>query len=105
MISIDTLQAVDNGGGDSGCMTITLNRPVPYPAGEAASGPPVLDVVIPVYNEQDDLEPCVWQLPTPGAAELRQPGATAGQPGATGSGDHPPVNTSGQHISGAKDRG
>ena len=43
-------------------MTITLNRPAPYPAGEAASGPPVLDVVIPVYNEQDDLEPCVRQL-------------------------------------------
>ena len=43
-------------------MTITLNRPAPHPAGEAASGPPVLDVVIPVYNEQDDLEPCVRQL-------------------------------------------
>ena len=43
-------------------MTITLNRPAPYPVGEAASGPPVLDVVIPVYNEQNDLEPCVRQL-------------------------------------------
>jgi putative flippase GtrA len=43
-------------------MTITLNRPAPYPAGQAVSGPPVLDVVIPVYNEQDDLEPCVRQL-------------------------------------------
>ena len=43
-------------------MTITLNRPAPYPAGQPASGPPVLDVVIPVYNEQADLEPCVRQL-------------------------------------------
>ena len=43
-------------------MTITLNRPAPYPVGEAASGPPVLNVVIPVYNEQNDLEPCVRQL-------------------------------------------
>ena len=43
-------------------MTIALNRPAPYPAGEAASGPAVLDVVIPVYNEQNDLEPCVRQL-------------------------------------------
>jgi putative flippase GtrA len=42
-------------------MTITYNRPAPSP-GEAASGPPVLDVVIPVYNEQDDLEPCVRRL-------------------------------------------
>jgi glycosyltransferase involved in cell wall biosynthesis len=62
MVSIETRQAGDKRGGDSGCMTITLNRPAPYPAGEAASGPPVLDVVIPVYNEQDDLEPCVRQL-------------------------------------------
>jgi hypothetical protein len=62
MVSIETLQGGDKGSGDSGCMTITLNRPAPYPAGQAASGPPVLDVVIPVYNEQDDLEPCVRQL-------------------------------------------
>jgi glycosyltransferase involved in cell wall biosynthesis len=42
-------------------MTMTLHGPAPYP-GEAAPGSPVLDVVIPVYNEQDDLEPCVRQL-------------------------------------------
>ena len=42
-------------------MTITLNGPAPSPS-EAASGSPVLDVVIPVYNEQNDLEPCVRQL-------------------------------------------
>jgi putative flippase GtrA len=62
MVSIETRQAGDNRSGDIGCMTITLNRPAPYPVGEAASGPPVLDVVIPVYNEQNDLEPCVRQL-------------------------------------------
>jgi putative flippase GtrA len=62
MVSIETLQGGDKRSGDIGCMTITLNRPAPYPAGQAASGPPVLDVVIPVYNEQDDLEPCVRQL-------------------------------------------
>jgi putative flippase GtrA len=62
MVSIETRQAGDNRSGDIGCMTITLNRPAPYPAAEAASGPPVLDVVIPVYNEQNDLEPCVRQL-------------------------------------------
>jgi putative flippase GtrA len=62
MVSIETRQAGDKRSGDIGCMTITLNRPAPYPAGQAASGPPVLDVVIPVYNEQDDLEPCVRQL-------------------------------------------
>ena len=42
-------------------MTMTLHGPAPYP-GAAAPGSPVLDVVIPVYNEQDDLEPCVRQL-------------------------------------------
>jgi putative flippase GtrA len=42
-------------------MTMTLHRPAPYP-GEAAPGSPVLDVVIPVYNEQNDLESCVQQL-------------------------------------------
>jgi putative flippase GtrA len=62
MVSIETRQAGDKRSGDIGCMTITLHRPAPYPAGEAASGPPVLDVVIPVYNEQDDLEPCVRKL-------------------------------------------
>jgi putative flippase GtrA len=62
MVSIETRQAGDNRSGDIGCMTITLNRPAPYPVGGAASGPPVLDVVIPVYNEQNDLEPCVRQL-------------------------------------------
>jgi glycosyltransferase involved in cell wall biosynthesis len=43
-------------------MTITLNRPAPYPGRETASRIPVLDVVIPVYNEQDDLERCVRKL-------------------------------------------
>ena len=43
-------------------MTITLNRPTPYQGRETASRIPVLDVVIPVYNEQDDLERCVRQL-------------------------------------------
>jgi putative flippase GtrA len=43
-------------------MTITLNRPAPYPGRETASRIPVLDVVIPVYNEQDDLERCVRRL-------------------------------------------
>jgi glycosyltransferase involved in cell wall biosynthesis len=43
-------------------MTVTLNRPGPYPAGLTASQAPVLDVVIPVYNEQNDLEPCVREL-------------------------------------------
>jgi glycosyltransferase involved in cell wall biosynthesis len=43
-------------------MTTTLNRPAPYPGRETASRIPVLDVVIPVYNEQDDLERCVRQL-------------------------------------------
>src|SRR5580704_15809861 len=62
MVSIETRQAGDKRSGDIGCMTITLNRPAPYPAGAAAAGPPVLDVVIPVYNEQNDLEPCVRQL-------------------------------------------
>jgi hypothetical protein len=42
---------------------------------------------------------------TPGAAGPRPPGATAGQPRTTRPGNHPPANTSGQHISGAKDRG
>jgi putative flippase GtrA len=43
-------------------MTITLNRPAPDPGREAEPRIPVLDVVIPVYNEQDDLERCVRQL-------------------------------------------
>jgi hypothetical protein len=42
-------------------MTATLTRPAP-PAGPRASRGPALDVVIPVYNEQQDLEPCVRQL-------------------------------------------
>jgi putative flippase GtrA len=43
-------------------MTTTLDRSAPYPAGATTSRTPVLDVVIPVYNEQNDLEPCVRQL-------------------------------------------
>jgi hypothetical protein len=42
-------------------MTATLTRPAP-PAGPRASRGPALDVVIPVYDEQQDLEPCVRQL-------------------------------------------
>jgi putative flippase GtrA len=43
-------------------MTATLSHPAPQQAAGTASRPPVLDVVVPVYNEQDDLEPCVRKL-------------------------------------------
>ncbi|MFI1091917.1 glycosyltransferase [Streptomyces sp. NPDC020917] len=36
--------------------------PVTAAAPDHAAGAPVLDVVIPVYNEEDDLEPCVRRL-------------------------------------------
>ena len=42
---------------------MTTTTAAPLPAGTPArEGPPVLDVVIPVYNEQTDLEPCVRRL-------------------------------------------
>src|SRR5437762_8732281 len=42
---------------------MTTTTAAPVPAGSPVrDGPPVLDVVIPVYNEQTDLEPCVRRL-------------------------------------------
>ena len=38
--------------------------PLPLPRAANGGGSPVLDVVIPVYNEQDDLAPCVRRLHT-----------------------------------------
>src|SRR5262249_36317653 len=35
--------------------------PIPFPSGGATTAP-VVDVVIPVYNEEHDLEPCVRRL-------------------------------------------
>ncbi|WP_433801403.1 glycosyltransferase [Actinomycetospora sp. CA-084318] len=44
-------------------MTATLvPQALPRPAVEAAAGTPVLDVVVPVYNEERDLGPCVERL-------------------------------------------
>ncbi|GAA4641361.1 glycosyltransferase [Gordonia humi] len=44
-------------------MTTTLEpEREPEAAAVAASGPPVLDIVIPVYNEEDDLGPAVARL-------------------------------------------
>jgi putative flippase GtrA len=36
--------------------------PIPFPTGGADTTAPVVDVVIPVYNEEHDLEPCVRRL-------------------------------------------
>src|SRR5437762_14160496 len=42
---------------------MTTTTAAPVPAGSPVrDGPPVLDVVIPVYNEQTDLEPCERRL-------------------------------------------
>jgi putative flippase GtrA len=43
-------------------MTATLSHPASQLAAGTAPRPPVLDVVVPVYNEQHDLEPCVRKL-------------------------------------------
>src|SRR5579859_8124936 len=51
---------------DGGFMTISTVTTGPAPQGRPGetrvSVPPVLDVVVPVYNEQADLEPCVRRL-------------------------------------------
>jgi putative flippase GtrA len=44
-------------------MTVTMHQPQRLPVDTNGTGP-VLDVVIPVYNEERDLEPCVRHLHT-----------------------------------------
>ncbi|MFT3661082.1 MAG: bifunctional glycosyltransferase family 2/GtrA family protein [Gordonia sp. (in: high G+C Gram-positive bacteria)] len=44
-------------------MTATIDpEPAAVDGPSGRSAPPVLDIVVPVYNEQDDLEPCVRRL-------------------------------------------
>jgi putative flippase GtrA len=43
-------------------MTTIAAQPVPLPRTAPSAPGPVLDVVVPVYNEQADLEPCVRRL-------------------------------------------